>query len=102
MSLMEKLGVAADVQNRMQFFPNGYAAMKWLAANNGAGELGITQDTEILPNKGVTYAGPLPPEFQIRRSWRLASGMRRSRQFINLPSFVSFVSFVVNGFYVLE
>ena len=66
MSLMEKLGVANEVQGRMQFFPNGYAAMKWLAASGGEGKLGITQITEILPNPGVTCAGPLPAEFQMK------------------------------------
>jgi molybdate transport system substrate-binding protein len=50
----------------MTFFPNGYAAMSWLAANGSAGDLGITQVTEILPNKGVTYAGPLPEAFQMK------------------------------------
>ena len=66
MSMMEKLGVAAEVQSRMQFFPNGYAAMGWLGASGGVGELGITQVTEIVPNKAVTYAGPLPDEFQMK------------------------------------
>lgn len=65
-ALMEKLGVIEEVRARFQFFPNGYAAMKWLAASNGSGELGITQVTEILPNKGVAYAGPLPAEFQMK------------------------------------
>jgi molybdate transport system substrate-binding protein len=66
MALMDKLGVAAEVQDRLQFFPNGYAAMRWLAAEGGAHDLGITQVTEILPNKGVTYAGPLPDTFQMK------------------------------------
>lgn len=66
MALVEKLGVTEDVQGRMQFFPNGYAAMRWLAASGGPRDLGITQVTEILPNKGVTYAGPLPDEFQAK------------------------------------
>jgi molybdate transport system substrate-binding protein len=66
MALMQKLGVLDEVTPRFQFFPNGYAAMKWLAASGGDGALGITQVTEILPNKGVTYAGPLPAEFQMK------------------------------------
>ena len=32
----------------LQFFPNGYAAMSWLAQSTGTGEIGITQVTEIL------------------------------------------------------
>ena len=50
----------------MQHFPNGYAAMRWLAESRGHGELGITQITEILANPGVTYAGPLPGELQVK------------------------------------
>jgi molybdate transport system substrate-binding protein len=66
MALMDKLGIAAEVQGRLRFFPNGYAAMRWLAAEGGAHDLGITQVTEILPNKGVSYAGPLPDAFQMK------------------------------------
>lgn len=66
MALMDKLGIAAEVSSRMTFFPNGYAAMGWLAASGAAQDLGITQVTEILPNKGVTYAGPLPAELQMK------------------------------------
>jgi ABC-type molybdate transport system substrate-binding protein len=54
------------VRNRLKFFPNGYAAMNWLARSDGTAEIGITQVTEILPNKGVAYAGPLPEEFQMK------------------------------------
>lgn len=66
MSLVEKLGVLANVHDRLQFFPNGYAAMKWLAASGGPHDLGITQVSEILPNKGVSYVGPLPEQFQMK------------------------------------
>jgi len=66
MGLMARLGIAQDVNGRMTFFPNGYAAMSWLAASGRAGDLGITQVTEILPNKGVTYAGSLPDAFQMK------------------------------------
>jgi len=80
MSLMEKLGVAADVRDRMRFFPNGYAAMKWLAASTGAGALGITQVTEILPNTGVTYAGPLPDAFQMKTVYSAGLSVRAAEQ----------------------
>jgi molybdate transport system substrate-binding protein len=66
MKLMERLGVASQVEDRMQFFPNGNAAMHWLAASGGHFELGITQNTEILPFQGVTFVGPLPDEFQMK------------------------------------
>ena len=66
MGLVEKLSVAAEARERLRFFPNGYAAMKWLAASGTADDLGITQVTEILPNNGVSYVGPLPDEFQMK------------------------------------
>jgi molybdate transport system substrate-binding protein len=66
MSLVERLGIASEVRGKMHFFPNGYAAMRWLAASSGTREMGITQITEILGNKGVTLAGPLPRALQAK------------------------------------
>lgn len=71
MSLFDKLGVTEDVRSRITLFPNGYAAMKWLATSEGDDALGITQVTEILPNKAVAYAGPLPDEFQMKAVYSL-------------------------------
>jgi molybdate transport system substrate-binding protein len=64
MQACEKLGIADPVRVKMQLFPNGYAAMGWLAASGGRNEIGITQITEIRANKGVTYVGPLPGDLQ--------------------------------------
>lgn len=66
MSLVARLGIAAQLKDKMQFFPNGYAAMRWLAASAGTLEMGITQITEILPNKAVKLAGPLADELQMK------------------------------------
>lgn len=63
MQVCDKLGVADEVKRKMKLFPNGYAAMRWLAETRGS-ELGITQITEILANRGVTYVGPLPGDLQ--------------------------------------
>ena len=76
MSLLEKLGVLDEVRDRCKFFPNGYAAMGWLAQTTGTGELGITQNTEIIPNKGVTFAGPLPDEFQMKAIYSIGVAAR--------------------------
>lgn len=72
MALMEKLGLTQVARERLRFFPNGYAAMRWLAEEGTATDMGITQVTEILPNKGVTYAGPLPPEHQMKTVYSAA------------------------------
>lgn len=66
LQVLERLGIADRVKPRMQHFPNGYAAMTWLGGSRGPQEIGITQITEILANKGVTYAGPLPGDLQAR------------------------------------
>lgn len=72
MSCLEKLGVVDEVRSRMQFFPNGFAAMSWLGDARGERELGITQVTEIVPNKTITYAGPLPDAFQMKTVYSMA------------------------------
>lgn len=69
MGALERLGIAEQARSKLQFFPNGYAAMKWLAASGGQLEVGITQNTEIKANNGVTYVGPLPDELQMKTTY---------------------------------
>lgn len=64
MSALDTMGIAGELKSRLHFFPNGYAAMNDLAQSTGLHEMGITQITEIVANKGVTLVGPLPPEVQ--------------------------------------
>ena len=64
MSALDKMGITEQVKARLHFFPNGYAAMGDLAQSGGSLEIGITQITEIVANKGVTLVGPLPAEVQ--------------------------------------
>jgi molybdate transport system substrate-binding protein len=66
MRALELLGISEQVRRRLHFFPNGSAAMRWLAMSRGLLEMGITQNTEILANKGVTYVGPLPEGLQMK------------------------------------
>lgn len=76
MRMVEGLGIAGEVTPRMQYFPNGYTAMKWLAASRGVLEMGVTQITEILANRGVTYVGPLPDELQMKTVYSAALATR--------------------------
>ena len=69
MACLDKLGIAAEVKDRLKLFPNGNAAMNWLAAAGDAKAIGITQNTEILPIAGVAYIGPLPDEFQAKATY---------------------------------
>jgi len=64
LNVLDRLGIADQVKARLQYFPNGYAAMGHLAQSTGMREMGITQVTEIIANRGVTLVGPLPPELQ--------------------------------------
>ena len=87
MQMLERLGIGAELAGRMKFFPNGAAAMSWLAASAGHNEMGITQVSEILPHGGVTCVGLLPEEFQARATYSagLVAQMQNpdvARQFI--------------------
>ena len=64
LSVLDRLGIAAEVKPRLQYFPSGYPAMAYLAQCTGTREIGITQVTEILANPGVKLVGPLPAELQ--------------------------------------
>ena len=66
LQVLERLDAAEAIKPRLQYFPNGYAAMKWLAESRGRDELGITQITEILANPGVVLVGALPGDLQVR------------------------------------
>jgi molybdate transport system substrate-binding protein len=60
MGLLDKLGITAEMRSRFALHPNGYAAMKAMAASDGVLEMGITQVTEILANPAVKLVGALP------------------------------------------
>lgn len=64
LAVLDKLGIAGEAKPRLQYFPNGFAAMANLAQSSGILEMGITQITEIVANKGVTLVGPLPAGVQ--------------------------------------
>jgi molybdate transport system substrate-binding protein len=76
MRMLESLGIADKVRDRIQFFPNGYAAMKWLGQSSGTLEIGMTQVSEILANTSVSYVGPFPEKYQMKATYSvgLASG----------------------------
>ena len=87
LKVLDQLGVAAEVTPRLQYFPNGYAAMADLAKSGGERDLGITQITEILANPGVTLLGPLPAAVQNMAVYAAGVAARsaapaRAREFI--------------------
>ena len=76
LNLFARLGIVDEMRGKLQFFPNGYAAMGALAASRGALEMGITQMTEIRANKGVTLAGPLPGDLQVHTMYSAGLAVR--------------------------
>jgi molybdate transport system substrate-binding protein len=59
--LLDKLGVAGEVNAKAKLIPGG-AVAEHIA--RGEAELGIHQISEILPVKGVILVGPLPADIQ--------------------------------------
>jgi molybdate transport system substrate-binding protein len=87
MQMLDKLGIRARIEPRLEFFPNGYAAMAKLAQGKGKLEMGITQITEIMANDRVALAGPLPPELQSMTMYSVGLAVHsadpeRAREFI--------------------
>jgi len=57
--VLEQLGIAAEVEERLRVFPNGSTAMAQMARAGGH-PVGCTQATEILATAGVKLVAPLP------------------------------------------
>ncbi|NOJ47758.1 molybdate ABC transporter substrate-binding protein [Bradyrhizobium archetypum] len=60
-NVLQQLGIADEVADRLRIFPNGATAMRELAASEARRPIGCTQSTEIINTKGVTLSGSLPP-----------------------------------------
>jgi molybdate transport system substrate-binding protein len=60
-SVLQQLGIADEVGDRLRIFPNGATAMRELAASGTRRPIGCTQSTEIISTKGVMLSGALPP-----------------------------------------
>ena len=58
--VLEKLGLADQLADRLHPSPNGATAMRTLAASRARRPLGCTQATEILATPGIVLAAPLP------------------------------------------
>ena len=80
MQVLERLGITDRVKPNLQYFPNGYAAMNWLVESRSRNEMGITQITEILANKGVTYVGPLPGDLQTKTMYSAGLSARAAER----------------------
>lgn len=59
--LIERLGIAAEVNARAVIIPMGFTAAK---VASGDAELAIQQVSELMSVPGIDIAGPFPPEIQ--------------------------------------
>jgi molybdate transport system substrate-binding protein len=59
--VLEQLGIAGEVEQRLRIFPNGATAMRHLAESDARRPIGCTQSTEIIATNGVVLSGSLPP-----------------------------------------
>jgi molybdate transport system substrate-binding protein len=58
--VLQQLGIADEVADRLKIYPNGATAMRHLAASDAIRPIGCTQSTEILNTTGVRLSGSLP------------------------------------------
>ena len=87
LGVLDRLGVATAVRPRLQYFPDGQAAMAALAGRAGVLEMGISQLTEIIGHPGVSLAGPLPAPLQVMTAYAAGLAVRsahpeRSRELL--------------------
>jgi molybdate transport system substrate-binding protein len=70
--VMEDLGIAEAVADRLKTFPGGIPAMKAMAVSELVHPVGCTQVTEILRIKGVRLIGLLPPGLDLVTTYTAA------------------------------
>ena len=58
--VLDQLGIADTVADRLKVYPNGATAMRHMAASDAARPIGCTQSTEIISTEGVVLSGSLP------------------------------------------
>jgi molybdate transport system substrate-binding protein len=58
--VLQQLGIAGEVAERLRVFPNGATAMRHLAETDAVRPIGCTQSTEIISTRGVILSGSLP------------------------------------------
>jgi molybdate transport system substrate-binding protein len=70
--VLQQLGIADAVADRLKIYPNGATAMRHLAASDAARPIGCTQSTEIISTPGVILSGPLPPGCELATMYTAA------------------------------
>jgi len=76
--ILDRLGLAAALADRLKTFPNGATAMRAMAAAVGR-PIGCTQATEIVATPGVRLVAPLPRGFDLETVYTAAVADRAER-----------------------
>jgi molybdate transport system substrate-binding protein len=74
--VLEQLGIAREVEDRLNIFPNGATAMRHLAKSDAQRPIGCTQATEIIATEGVALSGSLPPGCELATMYTAAAATR--------------------------
>jgi molybdate transport system substrate-binding protein len=89
--VLQQLGIAEAVADRLRIYPNGATAMRHLAETDAVKPIGCTQSTEILNTAGVVLSGSLPRGFELATMYTAAVTTKaadpvHARDLINLLS----------------
>jgi molybdate transport system substrate-binding protein len=71
MKVLNELGIASEVAERLRPFPNGATAMKAMAECDDPHVIGCTQVTEILITDDIDLVADLPPVFELATVYAL-------------------------------
>jgi molybdate transport system substrate-binding protein len=77
--VLDDLGIADEVADRLKVYPNGATAMRHLAASDAARPIGCTQATEIINTEGVALSGALPPGCELKTVYTAAIGAHATK-----------------------
>lgn len=71
MKVLQSLGLAVELADRLHVFPNGATAMRAMSEAKADHVIGSTQVTEIKFTPGIDLVGLLPKEFELATTYTL-------------------------------
>lgn len=71
-NVLQQIGIAGEVADRLKVFPNGATAMHHLAESDARRPIGCTQSTEIISTNGVRLSGSLPERYELATMYTAA------------------------------
>ena len=70
--VLQQLGIADEVVDRLKIYPNGATAMRHMADSDAKHPIGCTQATEIIATDGIKLSGALPKGFDLATMYTAA------------------------------